>query len=183
MSQVQKTSTNSLFGGLTLWGRYSRIGLATALIALILDQAHKSWMIGAYGPQEGPRFTVTSFFDVVMVWNPGISYGLLPQDSTTGRILLMTISLAAVIALLIWIGNAANRLIAVSLGLIVGGALGNLADRLIYGKVADFFSFHYAGFYWYVFNVADVAITAGVIGLVLDWVVSAARGDGGEGQQ
>jgi signal peptidase II len=179
MSQVQKTSASGLFGGLTLWGRYSLIGVASALIALILDQAHKSWMIGAYGPQEGPRFTVTSFFDVVMVWNPGISYGLLPQDSTTGRILLMTVSLAAVIALFIWIGNAANRLIAVSLGLIVGGALGNVVDRLVYGKVADFFSFHYAGFYWYVFNVADVAITAGVVGLVLDWLMPAGRGGWG----
>ena len=172
MSEVQKTSASGLFGGLALWGRHSRIGLAIAFVALVLDQAHKSWMIAAYGPQEGPRFTVTSFFDVVMVWNPGISYGLLPQGSTTGRILLMTVSLAAVIALLIWIGNAANRLIAVSLGLIVGGALGNVADRLIYGKVADFFSLHYAGFYWYVFNVADVAITAGVVGLILDWLVA-----------
>jgi signal peptidase II len=171
MSEVQKTSASSPFHGLTLWGRYSLLGLAAAFIALILDQAHKSWMIAAYGPQEGPRFTVTSFFDVVMVWNPGISYGLLPQDGATGRILLMTVSLAAVIALLIWIGNAANRLIAVSLGLIVGGALGNVVDRLVYGKVADFFSFHYAGFYWYVFNVADVAITAGVVGLVLDWLL------------
>jgi signal peptidase II len=177
MSEAQKTSASSLLGGLTLWGRHSLLGLATAFIALILDQAHKSWMIGAYGPQEGPRFTVTSFFDVVMVWNPGISYGLLPQGSTTGRILLMAVSLAAVIALLVWIGNAANRLIAVSLGLIVGGALGNVADRLVYGKVADFFSFHYAGFYWYVFNVADVAITAGVIGLVLDWLMPAGGSD------
>lgn len=171
MSEVEKPSAPSLFGDIALWGRHSLIGVVAAVIALILDQAHKSWMIAAYGPQEGHRFTVTSFFDVVMTWNPGISYGLFPQGSTTGRVVLMTVSLAAVVALFIWIGNAANRLIAVSLGLIVGGALGNVADRLVYGKVADFFSFHYAGHYWYVFNIADVAITAGVIGLILDWLI------------
>jgi signal peptidase II len=171
MSEVQKHTERSLFGSFALWGRHSLLGLVAAILALAADQAHKYWMIAVYGIKETDRIQVASFFDLVMVWNPGISYGLLPQGNMTGRVLLMAVSLVAVIALFIWIGNAANRLVALSLGLIVGGALGNVTDRLVYGAVADFFSFHYAGFYWYVFNVADVAITAGVIGLILDWLI------------
>jgi signal peptidase II len=127
-------------------------------------------MIEIYRITESDRVTVTSFFDLVLLWNRGISYGLLPQNSMTGRLLLMGLAMMAVIALLVWMGGTASRLVSVSLGLIIGGALGNLADRFVYGAVADFFSFHYAGFYWYVFNIADVAITAGVVGLVLDWL-------------
>jgi signal peptidase II len=171
MAEVSKQTSGGMLAGVTLWGRYSLLGLITAVLALAADQAHKYWMIAVYGIKETDRIVVTPFFDLVMLWNPGISYGLLPQGSATGRIILMAVSLAAVIALFIWIGNAATRLVAISLGLIVGGALGNVADRLVHGAVADFFSFHVAGFYWYVFNIADVAITAGVIGLILDWLI------------
>ena len=85
---------------------------------------------------------------------------------------LISFSLAMVAALTLWMINAASRLSAFSLGLIVGGALGNAADRAVHGAVADFFSFHYAGYHWYIFNIADVAITAGVIGLLLDWATN-----------
>ncbi len=169
MSEAGKHISQNWLGTLRLWGRFSVLGIAVALIVFVADQLHKYWMIEIYRIAERGRVTVTSFLDLVMLWNPGISYGLLPQDSSTGRLVLMAVSLAAVTALLLWIGNAASRLAAISLGLIVGGALGNLTDRIVHGAVADFFSLHYAGFYWYVFNIADVAITAGVVGLVLDW--------------
>jgi signal peptidase II len=159
-----------ILGGIRLWGRFNAVGLSFAATALVVDQLHKYWMIEVYRIAERGRVSVSSFLDLVMVWNPGVSYGMFPQGSVWGRSALIAFAAFAVLALILWMSNAASRLLAVSLGLIVGGALGNMADRLIYGAVADFFSFHYAGFYWYVFNVADVAITVGVIGLIIDWL-------------
>lgn len=170
MSEARNEDRATGFGGVRLWGRYSALGLIVAAASLTADQFHKYWMIEIYKIGEQGRISVSSFLDLVMVWNPGISYGLLPQDGALGRILLIGISIIAVTALFLWMGNAATRIVAASLGLIIGGAIGNLIDRLTYGAVADFFSFHFGGFYWYVFNIADVAITVGVIGLVLDWL-------------
>ena len=172
MSRSETETEQGRFGKLRLWGRFSALGLAVAILALAADQAHKYWMIEVYRIGERGRVEVTSFFDLVMIWNHGISYGLFQQDGIAGRLVLTAFSVAAVTVLLLWSSNAANRLVAISLGLIVGGALGNIADRIMHGAVADFFSLHYAGYYWYVFNVADVAITAGVIGLIIDWLIT-----------
>nr|MBX2805821.1 signal peptidase II [Hyphomicrobiales bacterium] len=116
------------------------------------------------------RVEVTSYMDLVMLWNPGISFGQLPQSSELGRYLLIGLSSVAAFVLFIWMAYSHSRLVAASIGLIIGGAVGNLIDRIVHGAVADFFSFHYAGYYWYVFNIADVAITLGVIGLLIDWI-------------
>jgi signal peptidase II len=178
MSRIETEIEQGRFGKLRLWGRFSQVGLTATILALAADQAHKYWMIQVYGIAERGRVEMTPFFDLVMIWNRGISYGLLQQDGITGRLLLMVFSVAAVTLLYLWMSNAASRLVAVSLGLIVGGALGNIADRIMHGAVADFFSFHYAGYYWYVFNIADVAITAGVIGLIIDWLVTPSPSQG-----
>jgi signal peptidase II len=154
-----------------LWGPASGIGVAAAVLAYAADQAHKYWMLDIYRIGERGRVAVTSWFDLVMAWNKGVSYGLFAQHSTTGRLVLIGVSLVAVTGLLIWMANSLTRLAGLSLGLIIGGALGNLTDRIVHGAVADFFHFHYAGFSWYIFNVADVAIVAGVIGLMLDWML------------
>lgn len=150
------------------WGRLSPIGLGVALAALAADQLHKWWMIHVYDIGARGRVEVTPFLDLVMVWNTGISYGLLSQDGPLGKILLISFAAAVTIGLVVWLARLASRLLAVSVGLIIGGALGNVIDRAVYGAVADFFSFHAYGFYWYVFNIADVAIVAGVIGLLYD---------------
>ncbi len=152
------------------------IGFSAAVLAFALDQGHKFWMLDVYRIAERGKVTVTSFLDLVLVWNHGVSYGLLRQDSETGRMALIGFSLAMVAALTLWMVHASSRLSAFSLGLVIGGALGNAADRLIHGAVADFFSFHYAGFHWYIFNVADVAIGAGVVGLLLDWAINPVSG-------
>jgi signal peptidase II len=152
-----------------LVGRYSALGLKTALVAFLVDQSHKFWMLAVYRIQDRGRVRVTPFLDLIHVVNPGISYGLFPQDGQTGQIVLALFALVAAVALALWLARGAtNSMMAVSIGLIMGGALANGLDRLLHGGVADFFSLHAYGFYWYVFNIADVAIVAGVIGLVYE---------------
>lgn len=145
-----------------IWGPFSPLGLVTALIVCALDQAHKYWMIHIYDMPGRGLVRVTPFLDLVMVWNKGISYGLFQQHSALGRAVLIGVSALTILALLVWIARGGARLVALSLGLIIGGALGNAIDRAVYGAVADFFSLHAYGFHWYVFNLADVAIVAGV---------------------
>lgn len=149
------------------------IGVVALLVAFLADQLHKYWMLEVYGITEGSRIAVTPFLDLTLVWNKGISYGLFRQEDPTGRYILIGFALVAAVFLAAWMVNASSRLVAISLGLIVGGALGNVADRLFRAEkaVADFFSFHYGDFYWYVFNIADVAITVGVLVLLLDWLI------------
>jgi len=106
-----------------------------------------------------------------VVWNRGISYGLFQQDSEFGRWALVALSVVAGIGLSLWIRRAPNPLVAAALGLIVGGALGNAVDRVAYGAVFDFIHFHVGSFSWYVFNIADAAIVAGVVGLLYDALV------------
>lgn len=148
------------------------LGLNVLLATLALDQASKWWVIHVYDLPERGRVAVTAFFDLVMLWNPGISYGLFAQDAGLGRNLLIGFALVTAAALIVWIARTHNRLLAVSLALIAGGALGNAIDRVIYGAVADFVSLHVHGFYWYVFNAADAAIVAGVAGLLYDALFS-----------
>jgi signal peptidase II len=126
-------------------------------------------MLAVWNMAERGRVFVTPFLDLVYVKNIGISYSLFDQASYGGQLMLAGFGLAATLALWVWLARATTgRLVAVSLGLIMGGAVGNAIDRLILGGVADFFSLHAFGFYWYVFNLADVAIVAGVAGLLYD---------------
>ncbi len=153
---------------MTIWGQYSRFGLVVAAITAAVDQIHKAWMIGVLQATEGARITLTPFFDLVLAWNKGISYGLLKQDGGAGRWALVAFSIAAALGLIYWLAHLQTRLAALSVGLIAGGAVGNAIDRVRYGAVADFFSFHVSGFHWYIFNLADVAISLGVAGLLYD---------------
>ena len=170
------TSSNSALQS-WVWGPFSRLGLYVLIATFVLDQAVKWWLLGVYRIAEKGRVTVTPFFDLVFVKNPGISYSLFEQDSFMGQILLAAFGIVAAMALWVWLARGAtSQLMAVSLGLIMGGALGNALDRVLIGGVADFFSLHAYGFYWYVFNIADVAIVAGVIGLLYDSLL-ASRND------
>jgi signal peptidase II len=151
-----------------LWGPLSPLGLGVALATVLIDQAHKAWMLYVYDIGAKGTVTVTPFFDLVLVWNQGISYGLLPQQSAAGRLGLILFALGASLALTVWLARLESRLTAIAIGLIIGGAIGNAIDRMLYGAVADFFSFHAFGYQWYVFNIADTAIVAGVVGLLYD---------------
>jgi signal peptidase II len=152
-----------------LWGPLSPLGIGLAAVVLAIDQAHKWWMLAVYRITATDRVTVTPFLDLVYVKNLGVSYGLLQQDSPAGQWFLAGFAALAVLAMAIWLARGVtDRLLAASLGLIMGGAASNAVDRLVLGGVADFFSLHAFGFYWYVFNIADAAIVAGVGGLLYD---------------
>lgn len=149
-------------------------GFVTALIALILDQGSKLSLLHLFGFNQfrsGEAISVFPFFNLVMVWNPGVSYGLFPARGLVGTVILGLFSAAAVVALGVWMWNSHRKSLTIGLGLVIGGALGNLIDRVAYGAVADFFHFFAFGYDWYVFNVADVAITFGVIALLYDALV------------
>ncbi len=146
-------------------------GLLAAAVALILDQGTKLLLLYSFGFAHlaaGEAVAVLPFFNLVMVWNPGVSYGLFPASGPEGTALLALFSVAAVAALGWWLWSSTRLTLTIGLGLVIGGALGNLIDRLVYGKVADFFHFYAFGYDWYVFNVADAAITFGVIALLYD---------------
>ncbi len=156
---------------IALRGPNSRLGFWFAAAALAADQLHKWWMLSIVEIAERQVITVTPFFDVVLVWNRGVSYGWFQQDSDLGIYLLVAFTALAVLAMIIWLATCDGARVAVALGLIIGGALGNGIDRLVHGAVADFFSFHAFGFYWYIFNLADVAIVAGVAVLLYDSIL------------
>jgi signal peptidase II len=156
-----------------------KAGLLAALIALVADQASKLYLLFVYDIAGRGVVPVTPFFDLVLTWNKGISYGWFQAETAAAQALLLAIKLAAVTALGIWLWHAHNRITALGLGLIIGGAIGNGIDSLAYGAVADFALFYLkwgdSRFDWYVFNLADVAIVAGVIGLLYDSVLGAAK--------
>jgi signal peptidase II len=155
-----------------LWGPLARLGLATVVVTAVLDQALKLWLLFAFDLQGRGVVRVTPFFDLVLVWNRGISYGLFQQDGRLGQWLLLGLTVAAIVLLWIWLARSASRLMVLSVGLIIGGAVGNAIDRMAYGAVVDFALLHLTtatfSFKWYVFNLADAAIVAGVAGLLYD---------------
>jgi signal peptidase II len=150
------------------WGPLSPLGLGIAAVVLLVDQAHKAWMLYVYDIGAKGVVRLTPFFDLVLVWNQGVSYGLLTQRSELGRWALILFAFAAAIGLAIWLARTTSLLAAAGIGVIIGGAIGNAIDRVLYGAVADFFSFHAFGYEWYVFNIADTAIVAGVVGLLYE---------------
>src|SRR3981081_3058139 len=155
-----------------LWGPLTRFALAVALVAAALAQAAKPCLLFVCDLGARGIVTLTPFLDLVLTWNTGISYGLFRQEGPLGQWALLALKAIAVVLLWIWLSRASSRLTALSLGLIIGGAIGNAIDRFAYGAVADFVLFHVStarfSFNWYVFNLADVAIVAGVIGLLYE---------------
>ncbi|MBM3608406.1 MAG: signal peptidase II [Alphaproteobacteria bacterium] len=150
-----------------------QFGFALAFAIFLADQAHKFWMLEIFDIRRRQPVHVTPFLDLVMAWNPGISYSLLRADSPAGRWGLVAATGLIIALLLVWMWKSSHKLLAAGLGLIAGGALGNLMDRIVYGAVADFFHFYidtenWGRLSWYVFNVADVAIVAGVALLLYD---------------
>jgi len=154
--------------------RNSRLGpgIIAAVAVLILDQASKVWLLFVFDIGHRGAVRVTPFFDLVLAWNVGISFGWFQNDSQIAQISLMVIKAVAVIVLAIWMARSRTSIATLALGLIIGGAVGNGIDRFAYGAVVDFALFHLQiggnTYNWYVFNLADVAIVAGVAALLYD---------------
>ncbi|MGJ3231389.1 MAG: signal peptidase II [Oceanicaulis sp.] len=158
-------------------------GFAVALIVFVADQASKLWILHTvdldrFCPAPGPCDRLTSnsipviepIFNLTMVWNRGVSFGLFAADSDWQRFILIAVSLIISGFLAVWMFSATRRLQALAFGMIIGGAIGNVVDRFFYGAVADFLDF--SGLYFpYVFNIADAGISVGVAVLLLDLVL------------
>ncbi|MCG8546043.1 MAG: signal peptidase II [Alphaproteobacteria bacterium] len=153
-----------------------RFGLGLAAVIVVLDQLTKAWVVSALdspgcgeGAENFYRGTkVTDFFNIVVVCNRGISFGLFNEASAWGPIILIGIAVAISVFLVFWLRQAQIQLVAAAIGLILGGAIGNVIDRIRYGAVVDFLDFHAYGFHWPAFNVADSAITVGVALVLID---------------
>jgi signal peptidase II len=154
------------------WGPWSAFGLFVAVFACAADQAAKFWLLLVAHFTSLEPIVLTPFAELVLTWNAGISYGLFPQTGSFGPWALLAFKVVAVGFLWAWLSRARLRLTAFSLGLIIGGAVGNAIDRLHWPGVMDFVLLHVqvAGrnYDWYVFNLADVAIVAGVVGLLYE---------------
>ncbi len=155
-----------------LSGPLTRFGVIVAALACLADQAAKLYLLHVFDLAANGPIRVGPFFHLVLTRNTGISYGLFQTSGPLGAWVLLGVKMIAVALLWAWLARARDRLTALALGLIIGGAIGNGIDRLAYGWVADFVYFHITTahwrFSWYVFNLADVAIVAGVIALLYE---------------
>ena len=152
-----------------------RLGLSLAALVIVLDQLLKWWIRTVV--MDPPReIEVTSFFNLVMAWNRGISFSLFCSDWAAGPYVWAGLAVVVAIALGWWLGRVRHTLTAVALGLVIGGALGNAIDRLRLGAVADFLDFHWQGWHWPAFNLADSAISVGIVLLVAPGLFAAREG-------
>ena len=153
--------------------RLARRGAVMALAILIADQASKWWVLEVFDLPSKVSVAVLPVLNLTMVWNRGITFGLLSSDSTLASAMLAAVALGVVVALGLWLRRAERLAVALALGAVAGGAIGNVIDRLRYGAVVDFIHAHAWGWSWYVFNIADAAIVCGVGVLLLDSIFPA----------
>ncbi len=154
-----------------------RIGLMVAICVAVADWLSKYAVLYLINLPARQNIQILPFFDLTMVWNRGVSFGLLQADSLYGRLALTGFTLAVSCGVLVWLWRNHDILSAIALGGILGGAAGNIYDRLKFGAVADFFDFHLMGYHWYVFNLADAGISVGVALLLVRtfWLGDAAN--------
>lgn len=157
--------------------RARTLGGAAIAGVLVLDQASKIAVVRYFDAEGGAPFALGPFVDFTLRWNRGISFSLFAQESAAGRWLLLAVTAAVTALLGFWLWRARAPLVGLGLGAIVGGALGNGYDRFAYGAVADFLDLHALGRHFFVFNIADAAISAGVALLILDGLILSARPD------
>jgi signal peptidase II len=147
-------------------------GLGLAALVVVLDQLTKLWVVEALQQRAGRFIEIADFFQIVLVWNRGVSFGMFNNDASLNGVIFSLVAAAIVVALLIWLWRAADALIVLATGLVIGGAVGNVADRLRLGAVVDFLDFHLGGWHWPAFNVADAAICVGVGLMVIDGLLT-----------
>ncbi len=148
------------------------LGGLSALVVLAVDQASKYWVLHGLDLPTIGTVPVLPFLSLTMVWNRGVTFGLLAGLGDAGAWVLTAVALAVVVTLFLWLRRAENARIALALGAIAGGAVGNVLDRLRFGAVVDFIHAHVGDWSWYVFNIADAAIVCGVAVLVIDGLIT-----------
>jgi signal peptidase II len=148
-----------------------RLGLVIAAVVLFLDRISKWYLISVYDmPYRGEVDVLPPVFKLVMWWNRGISFGLFEAGTQVMRWVFVVLFSGICVVLVFWLMRASRRITFIGLGLVLGGAIGNISDRIIYGAVADFFYFHVGDWYFPAFNVADIGISLGAALLLLDAV-------------
>lgn len=150
----------------------SRLGFLLALGIFLADRLSKWWIVDVFDLSARGDVTLLPFLDLTMVWNQGMSMGLFQANGDTGRYLLIAVTGAVALGLAFWMWRATEKFLVLALGLVVGGAVGNIWDRFEYGAVADFIHLHAMGYSFYVFNLADSAISIGVAMLLWDALLS-----------
>ena len=153
-----------------------KIGLSLGTTVILVDQLTK-WLIRNSLLESERYVEVSNFFNIVEVWNRGVSFGLLANDSNWTPHLLSALALFITIFLIGWLKKTKTILLAIALGLIIGGAVGNVIDRIIWGAVFDFLDFHISHYHWPAFNIADTAISIGVVLTLLDGFIAKHRKD------
>ena len=143
-------------------------GYLIALAVFAADRLSKIWAVEVINLEKNGPIDLLPFLDLTLVWNRGISLGLFQMDGDFGRYVLIALTGAVTLLVAWWLFRAHEKLVKIGLGLVLGGAVGNIWDRLEYGKVADFFHFFIGDWSFYTFNVADAAITVGVVLLLWD---------------
>ncbi len=146
-------------------GKLLPLAIGVEILVLVADQVSKFLVLFLMGPDAIP---VTPFFNLVLTYNRGVSFGLLSHEARLMPYVLAAVALAIVFALLMWLRQVTRWWMAVAIGLVMGGAVGNAVDRLYLGAVVDFLDFHVAGWHWPAFNIADSAICLGVAVMVYD---------------
>jgi signal peptidase II len=140
-------------------------GIVTAVIVAVADQLSKLWILDLFAGRP-TAIEVTPFFNLVLTWNRGMSFGLFNSDSAANALIFTGVAAMIVTGLVLWLRRVEQTLLALAIGMVIGGAVGNVIDRVWRGAVVDFLDFHLAGWHFYVFNLADAAISVGV-GLML----------------
>ncbi|MFL2782572.1 MAG: signal peptidase II [Rhodospirillales bacterium] len=137
------------------------------LIIIFLDQVSKWWVVN-YIMQPIKILSITPFFNIVLTWNSGISFGIFSNQGGFSVIILSTLAILIVFFLAVWLVKAENRKLIIGLIFIIGGAIGNIIDRVYHGAVIDFLDFHINNYHWPAFNLADSCIFIGAALIILD---------------
>ncbi len=166
-------------GGRMTRRRLTWLGIVAAVVVLAADQISKWWILNGLDLPRLGQVRLLPVLDLTMVWNRGVTFGLLNGLGAWSTPAIAVVALLIVAALGFWLRHASTRLAAISIGAIAGGAVGNVMDRLRHGAVVDFIHAHAGTWSWYVFNVADAAIVCGVIALVLESQFARGATDGG----
>lgn len=159
-----------------------RLGLLVALGVTVIDQFSKHLLKSLLVHQPGGMEVIPGFFNLVIVWNRGVSFGMLGGDGALPPWVLSMVSVVISIALFLWLRRVTLRWSAIAIGLVIGGAVGNVIDRALWGAVFDFADFYIGTWHWPAFNVADAAIVLGVAALLLESLFRPGPGSAQQGQ-